>query len=66
MNSYIAKADDITGPVTPEIVPEEPESVYIRWDEPKAPNGVIILYEVNYKRISDNDVSTSPDGGHYG
>ncbi|XP_012683817.2 insulin receptor b isoform X2 [Clupea harengus] len=49
------KADDITGPVTPEIVPEEPESVYIRWDEPKAPNGVIILYEVNYKRISDND-----------
>ncbi|XP_037401197.1 insulin receptor b [Pygocentrus nattereri] len=50
-----AKADNILGPVTHEILPEEPEFVYIRWQEPKAPNGMIILYEVNYHRVSDNE-----------
>lgn len=50
------KADDITGPVTHDILPDEPEYVYIRWEEPKAPNAVIMLYDVNYKRISDSDV----------
>ncbi|KAL2089632.1 hypothetical protein ACEWY4_014320 [Coilia grayii] len=48
-----SKADDITGKVTHEILQEEPEFVYIRWEEPKAPNALIILYEVYYKRISD-------------
>ncbi|KAI4890125.1 hypothetical protein NFI96_004987 [Prochilodus magdalenae] len=51
------KADNILGPVTHEILPEEPEFVYIKWQEPKAPNGMIILYEVNYHRVSDNEVS---------
>uniref|UniRef100_A0AAY4DN22 Tyrosine-protein kinase receptor n=1 Tax=Denticeps clupeoides TaxID=299321 RepID=A0AAY4DN22_9TELE len=49
------KADDIIDPVIYELLPEESESVYIRWHEPKAPNGMIILYEVNYKRVSDTE-----------
>lgn len=32
-------------------------SVHIRWMEPKAPNGMIILYEVHYKRLGDTEVS---------
>ncbi|XP_051981156.1 insulin receptor-like, partial [Xyrauchen texanus] len=48
------KADDIVGAVTHEILPEEPEFVYIKWQEPRAPNGMIILYEVKYLRMSDN------------
>ncbi|XP_062868944.1 insulin receptor b [Trichomycterus rosablanca] len=49
------KADDILGSVTHEIFPEEPEFVYIKWQEPKSPNGLIMLYEVNYHRLSDNE-----------
>ncbi|KAI5609833.1 insulin receptor b precursor, partial [Silurus asotus] len=50
-----AKADNIVGRVTHEILPEEPEFVYVKWQEPKSPNGMIILYEVNYHRLSDNE-----------
>uniref|UniRef100_A0A4W4FH07 Tyrosine-protein kinase receptor n=1 Tax=Electrophorus electricus TaxID=8005 RepID=A0A4W4FH07_ELEEL len=50
------KADDIVELVSYEILPEEPEFVYIRWAEPKAPNGMIILYEINYHRVSDNEL----------
>uniref|UniRef100_A0A673HZH4 Tyrosine-protein kinase receptor n=1 Tax=Sinocyclocheilus rhinocerous TaxID=307959 RepID=A0A673HZH4_9TELE len=50
------KADKIVGQVTHEFFPDEPEFVYIKWQEPKAPNGMIILYEVKYMRMSDNDV----------
>uniref|UniRef100_A0A8C1MLN3 Tyrosine-protein kinase receptor n=1 Tax=Cyprinus carpio TaxID=7962 RepID=A0A8C1MLN3_CYPCA len=39
------KADNIVGPVTHEFFPDEPEFVYIKWQKPKAPNGMIILYE---------------------
>uniref|UniRef100_A0A8C1T6C0 Tyrosine-protein kinase receptor n=1 Tax=Cyprinus carpio TaxID=7962 RepID=A0A8C1T6C0_CYPCA len=31
--------------LTHEFFPDEPDFVYIRWQEPKAPNGMIILYE---------------------
>lgn len=54
---FLAKADDIVEPVTHEMLPDEPEFVYIKWREPKAPNGMIILYEVKYLRMSDNYVS---------
>uniref|UniRef100_A0A3B3UYM0 receptor protein-tyrosine kinase n=1 Tax=Poecilia latipinna TaxID=48699 RepID=A0A3B3UYM0_9TELE len=40
------KADDIPGPVTHEIVNEEPPHVLVKWHEPPSPNGLIILYEV--------------------
>ncbi|KAL4658886.1 insulin receptor-like [Arapaima gigas] len=46
------KADDIVSPVTYEILEY---SVYIKWQEPKAPNGLIILYEVNYRRLGDTE-----------
>ncbi|XP_048038678.1 insulin receptor b [Megalobrama amblycephala] len=48
------KADNIVGPVTHEFLPEEPEFVYIKWKEPRAPNGMIILYEIKFLRMSDN------------
>uniref|UniRef100_A0A8B9K959 Tyrosine-protein kinase receptor n=1 Tax=Astyanax mexicanus TaxID=7994 RepID=A0A8B9K959_ASTMX len=51
------KADDIFGAVTHEILPEEPEFVYIHWQEPKAPNGMIVLYEINYRRELHHCVS---------
>ncbi len=53
---FLVKADKIVGQVTHEFLPDEPEFVYIKWQEPKAPNGMIILYEVKYMRMSDNYV----------
>ncbi|KAM9789417.1 insulin receptor a [Neosynchiropus ocellatus] len=44
------KADDIAGPITCEV---SDMSVHIKWQEPAAPNGMIILYDVNYKRLGD-------------
>lgn len=32
-------------------------TVHITWQEPEAPNGMIILYEVNYKRLGDTEVN---------
>ncbi|CAI5799218.1 insulin receptor [Podarcis lilfordi] len=47
-----AKADDIVGPVTHEL---DKNVVHLRWQEPKEPNGLIILYEVNYGRLGDSE-----------
>lgn len=46
-----AKADDIVGPVTHEIF--ENNIVHLMWQEPKEPNGLIVLYEVSYRRYGD-------------
>ncbi|NWS12921.1 INSR protein, partial [Pachyramphus minor] len=48
-----AKADDIVGPVSHEVV--EKNMVHLRWQEPKEPNGLIVLYEVNYGRLGDTE-----------
>ncbi|KFR04811.1 Insulin receptor, partial [Nipponia nippon] len=48
-----AKADDIVGPVTHELV--EKNSVHLKWQEPKEPNGLIVLYEVNYGRLGETE-----------
>jgi hypothetical protein len=48
---FIAKADDIVGPVTHEIF--ENNVVHLMWQEPKEPNGLIVLYEVSYRRYGD-------------
>ncbi len=47
------KADDIEGPISYEVTEN---SVHITWQEPAAANGMIILYEVNYKRLGDTEV----------
>ncbi|XP_014888917.1 insulin receptor-like [Poecilia latipinna] len=49
------KADDIPGPVTHEIVNEEPPHVLVKWHEPPSPNGLIILYEVFYRKVGDTE-----------
>ncbi|XP_036409651.1 insulin receptor-like [Megalops cyprinoides] len=62
------KADDIVGQITYEV---SEYTVHIKWQEPKTPNGMIILYEVNYKRQGDPEElhqcvsrkSYSVDGG---
>ncbi|XP_066552011.1 insulin receptor b [Amia ocellicauda] len=46
------KADNIPGPVTHDV---SEYAVHIKWQEPKSPNGMIILYEVNYKRLGDTE-----------
>uniref|UniRef100_A0A7N8YD95 receptor protein-tyrosine kinase n=1 Tax=Mastacembelus armatus TaxID=205130 RepID=A0A7N8YD95_9TELE len=46
------KADDIVGPISYEVTEN---AVHITWQEPVAPNGMIILYEVNYKRLGDTE-----------
>ncbi|NWR38695.1 INSR protein, partial [Tachuris rubrigastra] len=48
-----AKADDIVGPVSHEVV--EKNTVHLRWQEPKEPNGLIVLYEVNYGRLGETE-----------
>uniref|UniRef100_A0AAQ4NVP4 Tyrosine-protein kinase receptor n=1 Tax=Gasterosteus aculeatus aculeatus TaxID=481459 RepID=A0AAQ4NVP4_GASAC len=51
------KADDIPGTVTHEIVAAEPPYVLIKWDSPRSPNGLIILYEVYYRKVEDTEVT---------
>ncbi|XP_029970306.1 insulin receptor a [Salarias fasciatus] len=46
------KADDILGPINCEVTKD---TVHITWQEPASPNGMIILYEVNYKRLGDTE-----------
>uniref|UniRef100_A0A8C7L3M4 Tyrosine-protein kinase receptor n=1 Tax=Oncorhynchus kisutch TaxID=8019 RepID=A0A8C7L3M4_ONCKI len=46
------KADDIVGPISYDVTEY---TVHIKWLEPNAPNGMIILYEVNYKRLGDTE-----------
>uniref|UniRef100_A0A3B4XXZ6 Tyrosine-protein kinase receptor n=1 Tax=Seriola lalandi dorsalis TaxID=1841481 RepID=A0A3B4XXZ6_SERLL len=53
------KADDIPGPVTHEIVTAEPPYVLIKWNSPRSPNGLIILYEVFYRKVGDTEVHTA-------
>ncbi|XP_025066097.1 insulin receptor isoform X3 [Alligator sinensis] len=48
-----AKADDIVGPVSHELV--EKNAVHLKWQEPKEPNGLIVLYEVNYGRLGESE-----------
>ncbi|XP_012584911.1 PREDICTED: uncharacterized protein LOC101634641 [Condylura cristata] len=48
-----AKADDIVGPVTHEVF--ENNVVHLMWQEPKEPNGLIVLYEVSYRRHGDEE-----------
>uniref|UniRef100_A0A8D0GXK7 Tyrosine-protein kinase receptor n=1 Tax=Sphenodon punctatus TaxID=8508 RepID=A0A8D0GXK7_SPHPU len=48
-----AKADDIVGPVTHEVV--EKNVIHLKWQEPLEPNGLIVLYEVNYGRLGDSE-----------
>lgn len=50
---FTDKADDIGGPISYEVTEN---TVHIKWQEPAAPNGIIILYEVNYKRLGDTEV----------
>lgn len=46
------KADDILGPIKCEVTEK---TVHITWMEPQAPNGMIILYEINYKKLGDSE-----------
>ncbi|XP_032902872.1 insulin receptor isoform X2 [Amblyraja radiata] len=50
-----ANADDIVGPITHKVVDKV---VHIKWDEPRDPNGLIVLYEVNYRRLVDSEETT--------
>ncbi|XP_034035735.1 insulin receptor b [Thalassophryne amazonica] len=53
------KADDIPGRVSHEMIPGEPNSVFIKWKVPHSPNGLIILYEVFYRKVGDTEVHTA-------
>ncbi|XP_053147694.1 insulin receptor [Hemicordylus capensis] len=46
-----AKADDVVGPVSHEVF--DKNVVHLRWQEPRNPNGLIVLYEVHYGRLGD-------------
>lgn len=47
--------------MTHEIVSAEPPYVLIKWNPPLSPNGLIILYEVFYRKVGDTEVSTESD-----
>uniref|UniRef100_A0A3Q3X5C5 Tyrosine-protein kinase receptor n=1 Tax=Mola mola TaxID=94237 RepID=A0A3Q3X5C5_MOLML len=53
------KADYIPGPVIHEIVTAEPPYVLIKWNPPRSPNGLIILYEVFYRKVGDTEFHTA-------
>ncbi|KAM3620250.1 uncharacterized protein V6R79_020464 [Siganus canaliculatus] len=53
------KADDIPGSVTHEIVTAEPPYVIIKWNPPQSPNGLIVMYEVFYRKVGDSEVHTA-------
>lgn len=57
LHLVLAKADDIIGPVSHELV--EKNTVHLKWQEPKEPNGLIVLYEVNYGRLGETEVRDS-------
>ncbi|KAM9322713.1 insulin receptor a isoform 1-T1 [Pholidichthys leucotaenia] len=46
------KADDITGEIKCNVTEN---TIHITWQEPTAPNGMIILYEVKYRRLEDTE-----------
>ncbi|KAG2470664.1 IGF1R factor, partial [Polypterus senegalus] len=48
------KADDIPGLVN--WAAGEDNSVYLRWDEPVNPNGLILMYEVKYRQNSEEKI----------
>uniref|UniRef100_F6S8L3 Tyrosine-protein kinase receptor n=1 Tax=Macaca mulatta TaxID=9544 RepID=F6S8L3_MACMU len=58
-----AKADDIVGPVTHEIF--ENNIVHLMWQEPKEPNGLIVLYEVSYRRYGDEELHLCVSRKHF-
>ncbi|XP_012888957.1 PREDICTED: insulin receptor [Dipodomys ordii] len=58
-----AKADDIVGPVTHEIF--ENNVVHLTWQEPKEPNGLIVLYEVSYRRYGDEELHLCVSRKHF-
>ncbi|XP_022381474.1 insulin receptor isoform X4 [Enhydra lutris kenyoni] len=58
-----AKADDIVGPVTHEIF--ENNVVHLMWQEPKEPNGLIVLYEVSYRRYGDEELHLCVSRRHF-
>ncbi|CAL8268794.1 unnamed protein product [Arctogadus glacialis] len=41
------------------MIPDEPNSVFIRWQEPRAPNGLIVLYELFYRKVGDQEFHTA-------
>ncbi|XP_061046596.1 insulin receptor isoform X2 [Eubalaena glacialis] len=58
-----AKADDIVGPVTHEIF--ENNVVHLMWQEPKEPNGLIVLYEVSYRRYGEEELHLCVSRRHF-
>ncbi|KAM6948796.1 insulin receptor a [Aplochiton taeniatus] len=46
------KADDIVGPILFDV---SEYTVHMKWQEPKTPNGMIILYEINYRKQGDTE-----------
>ncbi|XP_045146250.1 insulin receptor [Echinops telfairi] len=57
------KADDIVGPVTHEIL--ENNIVHLMWQEPEEPNGLIVLYEVSYRRYGDEELHLCVSRRHF-
>ncbi|XP_064336607.1 insulin-like growth factor 1 receptor isoform X1 [Camelus dromedarius] len=45
-------ADDIPGPVTWEPRPEN--SIFLKWPEPENPNGLILMYEIKYGSLVED------------
>ncbi|KAG8454851.1 hypothetical protein GDO86_001174 [Hymenochirus boettgeri] len=48
-----AKSDNIVGPISYEYM--EPNIIHLKWQEPKDPNGLIVLYEVHYSQVGSNE-----------
>ncbi|XP_055031815.2 insulin-like growth factor 1b receptor isoform X1 [Misgurnus anguillicaudatus] len=56
------KADDIPGPVTWEGLDD---SVFLKWPEPHKPNGLILLYEIQYRLGTEHEKHECVSRQHY-
>ncbi|XP_052416335.1 insulin-like growth factor 1 receptor isoform X2 [Carassius gibelio] len=56
------RADDIPGPVTWEHLEG---SVFLKWPEPQKPNGLILLYEIQYRLGTEPDKHECVSRQHY-
>lgn len=52
---FLAEADEIPSPVTANSTSKNPKdrSVKLTWEEPKNPNGIVIVHEVEFSKVDN-------------
>ncbi|XP_023669780.2 insulin-like growth factor 1b receptor [Paramormyrops kingsleyae] len=59
------KADDIPAPVTWQGGEREDDTVFLKWAEPKRPNGLILMYEIKFRLGAEAEKHECVSRQHY-